>query len=552
MSGSSPTRAVEAPSERPQRHARPLVTVRRLLAVPRFGLALVGGAAGIDRPIRWAHSTELPDPRPYLRGQELVLTVGAALRTEPACRAFVEAVAERDCGGIGLGVGNVHPAAPAALVEACDRLGLPLVEVPVEVPFLDLTEYLAELLAVHRSESARRSYRREADLVRTVADHGLDGLVSAVARELGCAVVALDGDRSIAAAAGDPAGIRRAALLAAAFGGGPPGARGHAAGEGWRLDVAPVTRRGARLGWLAALTAGDAVPAAAELLHHAAPLVALELAARSADRTARLSITGRLLTLVRDGRAASDSAGPAIDAVGLPREHLVAAAWWGSDAALVEGLLGSRMLLALDGDRLWTIGPDGEVPLRVAEEAGVACGIGSPVPLGLLRAGLAEADEAFRVAAARGRPATWRDLARVASLLEVQPPERLESFAAQLVAPLAAHDRSRSGDLVATLRAYIECDGSVDATARSLHVHANTLRHRLRRIVELTGRDPRGFEDRIAFRVGLFAHDRDGGAAREDPGSQETLMTGPDTSASSAGGIAAVRPGRAGDVRTHG
>ena len=231
MSRSSPTRAIEAQRERPQPFARPLVTMRRLVGVPRFRLALVAGAAGIDRPIRWAHSTELPDPRPYLRGQELVLTVGATLRTAAECAAFVEAVAERDCGGVGLGVGNVHPAAPRALVEACDRLGVPLVEVPVDVPFLDLTEYLAELLASARSETARRSYRREADLVRAVADLGLDGLVAAVARELGRAVVALDGGRSIAASAGDPDDVRRAALLAAALGASAAGSRGHVAGE---------------------------------------------------------------------------------------------------------------------------------------------------------------------------------------------------------------------------------------------------------------------------------------------------------------------------------
>ncbi|QKG25356.1 PucR family transcriptional regulator [Actinomadura verrucosospora] len=132
--------------------AMPRLTVRHLLEVPRFRLRLVAGAAGLDRPIRSAHSTELLDPSPYLRGHEVVLTAGASLRDPDACAAFAAAVKAGRGGAIAYGVGDVCETVPEALARHCDRLGLPLVEVPAGVAFVGFTEWFAERLASTREE----------------------------------------------------------------------------------------------------------------------------------------------------------------------------------------------------------------------------------------------------------------------------------------------------------------------------------------------------------------------------------------------------------------
>ena len=132
------------------------LTVRQLLEVPRFRLRLVAGEDGLDRPIRWAHSTELLDPGPYLRGNEIVLTVGASLGDPEACTAFAGSVRASRGSAIGYGIGDVTDDAPEALCRVCDRLGLPLMEVPPEVPFLSFTEWFAERLASTRDERHER------------------------------------------------------------------------------------------------------------------------------------------------------------------------------------------------------------------------------------------------------------------------------------------------------------------------------------------------------------------------------------------------------------
>lgn len=149
------------------------LTVRQLLEVPRFRLRLVAGEAGLDRPIRWAHSTELLDPGPYLRGNEVVLTVGAALQDAGACAEFAGSVKSSRASAIGYGIGDVTDDVPEALREVCDRIGLPLMAVPPEVPFLSFTEWFAERLASTRD--ARHEREETGRLLRMVRE----GLASA-------------------------------------------------------------------------------------------------------------------------------------------------------------------------------------------------------------------------------------------------------------------------------------------------------------------------------------------------------------------------------------
>jgi DNA-binding PucR family transcriptional regulator len=68
--------------------------------------------------------------------------------------------------------------------------------------------------------------------------------------------------------------------------------------------------------------------------------------------------------------------------------------------------------------------------------------------------------------------------------------------------PVAEHGH----DLPETMEAFLEAGGNLEAAARSLPVHVNTLRYRLGRIREVTGRDPRLPRDRLHLELaGMFA-----------------------------------------------
>ncbi len=68
-----------------------------------------------------------------------------------------------------------------------------------------------------------------------------------------------------------------------------------------------------------------------------------------------------------------------------------------------------------------------------------------------------------------------------------------------LVKPLA----EGGATLPVTLDAYLDAGGSVETCARSLFVHPNTVRYRLRRIAEITGRDPTRPRDAYVLRIAV-------------------------------------------------
>ncbi|MFT4263450.1 MAG: helix-turn-helix domain-containing protein, partial [Nocardioides sp.] len=57
--------------------------------------------------------------------------------------------------------------------------------------------------------------------------------------------------------------------------------------------------------------------------------------------------------------------------------------------------------------------------------------------------------------------------------------------------------------LVETLSAYLEAGGSLEATARGLYVHSNTVRYRLRQIADATGLNPTAPRDAWTLRMAL-------------------------------------------------
>jgi DNA-binding PucR family transcriptional regulator len=157
-----------------------------------------------------------------------------------------------------------------------------------------------------------------------------------------------------------------------------------------------------------------------------------------------------------------------------------------------EGLLGALrgpLTRGLDGDGRLTLGVSATVHSAEA-----------------LRGALEEARHARRVAAARaGRVcvAGHEELASHVLLLPFVPDDVRRAFTARLLDPLRVYDRRHRAELIPTLDAFLECDGSWTRCATRLHLHVNTLRYRIGRIEQLTGRDLSRLEDKLDFFLAL-------------------------------------------------
>ncbi|MGW1285708.1 PucR family transcriptional regulator [Streptomyces sp. NPDC002586] len=161
------------------------------------------------------------------------------------------------------------------------------------------------------------------------------------------------------------------------------------------------------------------------------------------------------------------------------------------------GLLADSLLQSVRQTLSAGLNDDGRLTLGVSAAVHSAEG---------LRGALEEARHARRVAAARpGRvcAAGHQELASHVLLLPFVPDDVRRAFTARLLDPLTDYDRRHRAELIPTLEAFLDCDGSWTRCATRLHLHVNTLRYRVGRIEQLTGRDLSRLEDKLDFFLAL-------------------------------------------------
>ncbi len=153
-------------------------------------------------------------------------------------------------------------------------------------------------------------------------------------------------------------------------------------------------------------------------------------------------------------------------------------------------LLSHRTAIALAGNDGLVTGLDGDVIGVTARKpvaiAGMTVGIGRRCTLDALPAGFTQASRALQTALAFGHEGV-HSLADLSILPAVLVDQALgDAFVARYLEPLGSLGK-HGAEIEATLRTWLDNGMRMDDTARALHVHPNTLRHRLKRFEELTG-----------------------------------------------------------------
>ncbi|MFB7471824.1 PucR family transcriptional regulator [Kitasatospora sp. NPDC056184] len=525
--------------------------VRDLLAPGAPRLRLLAAEEELDRQVSGVMTTDLQDPGRYLHGGELVLT-GMLWRSAPAdSERFVRTLASGGAVALAAGEAEVGPV-PEDLVEACRRHRMPLLAVPDDIAFGTVTEFVGRQVSADRAADLAALVDRHRMLVSAAGGGGLDAVLDLLGGDLDldCWVLAPTGAVIAGPADRLPAEDRdqlvRAHLAAQRQRRRPPH-RARLASGAYSLLPAPADPRtpSPLADWVLAV-AGDVTEWTAkrqQLAENLARLVAAERHRRDEGRRLRRRLADEVLALLRRDadpaeisrtlyassamaaryEAPESGARPAEDSwlvisaegTGLPE---------GVVRAVLEEALGDgtdRALVAGDGTGAVVVVPatDGPVPAEALREllAPLEAGLGPEgrITLGVsapareavgLRGALEEARHARRIAAARvGRVcvAGPEELASHVLLLAAVPDEVRRAFRGRLLDTVIAYDLEHQADLVRTLEAFLRSDGSWTRCAAQLHVHVNTLRYRIGRIEELTGRDLSRLEDRVDFYLAL-------------------------------------------------
>ncbi|HZP95280.1 MAG TPA: helix-turn-helix domain-containing protein [Candidatus Limnocylindria bacterium] len=192
-------------------------------------------------------------------------------------------------------------------------------------------------------------------------------------------------------------------------------------------------------------------------------------------------------------RPAVTEAAPAGAKVVRTRPDVVAAVYEVAEDvdARIEGERLRRIVAEAAGDPELTVAVSG--PKRGSTGAHLA----------LLQAEQAVAVE--RGNGGTGRTTHFEDIGPFRYVLG-QPESDIEAQAERALGALA-EDEERYADLIKTLEAFIRLHGSVNAVARDLFLHRNTVRQRLRRIAQLTGQDLTDPNDRLALQLALIGRE---------------------------------------------
>ena len=444
-------------------------TFTDLLERSRLGLHRIDtGPAATDRQITWSHTTELRDPSRYLRGGELVYTVGISLQAPTDSAAFVASAHAAGAAGICFGIGDVHDAAPQALIDACRDHGLPLLIAPPEVPFAMVSRYIADFRFGGAVATARAT--------------------NALVPELLSSQRRRESSRELLDRAGQVLGCYF--LLE------PPGAP---------IESGAVTAAVDGMGTLAWVGRGE--PPEAAVLEVIARFLAASQGERDIEAALSRERIGQLLSLVERRMLLPDALHQLLDWPGLAAPDIDCSAWPAGAGALLS-MAFPDALVADAPEVCLVLSTGADKPIETATDLAMPSGHATAAPLSELGTSISQARVALDLARQRGGSIGPDQLSTFTSLLEGLPPSRLTPFKTQLIDPLLALDRDRGTQHIRTLRVFLAANGSLIDTARELFLHTNTVRHRLARIRQITGRNPLDFEDQAAFTIGLRAADR--------------------------------------------
>ncbi|MFD5032006.1 PucR family transcriptional regulator ligand-binding domain-containing protein [Streptomyces sp. NPDC058405] len=474
-----------AASPSPPTPPTPPIPLAALLADRNLGLRRIAGPPDDgSRVVHWVHTSEMADPYPYLLGGELLLTAGVQL-TAAYADDYAARVVEAGAAALGFGVTPVYDTVPRALVEACDRHGLPLLEVPPRTPFTAVARGVWRLMAEARHRELRRVTQAQ------------QGLAAAAARQDPVPAVL----HQLAARLGG-----RAVLFA------PDGTELHTTGR------APSPAARTALARLARVV--NPAPGAPDIPPKTAPAPSSATDTADGTRLAAYALgggQGLVLGVAAEGREAGDHTitGVAVVLLSLLTAPHQGAAEAGRSAALVRLLLGASPAEAapLLGPGPWTVvhARGGDTPFaagalgmalgsalvetdgaavrvltdrEVCAQPGWTLGVSGPVGPADLAAADTRAERALRRAEATRAALVQHREAAGTGFTGLLDPEEAASHARARLAPLAG-----SPDLVETLRAWLSLHGGWDRTAVALTVHRNTVRQRIARCAALLDTD---------------------------------------------------------------
>jgi purine catabolism regulator len=473
------------------------ITVRQLSENPELRITIRAGEEHLDRQLSWAHVSELDDPTAFLSGGELLLMTGLSL---PEAAADIEERVRRLVGAgvaaVGFGIGLRYEAIPEPFVHAARTRQLPLLEIPLDVPFIRLEKAVSQALSTADHAKLQLSHQHQRRLIHaTQSADGAKTLIRRTAEIIGGWAALLDPSGEVVDAS--RGSVRRAVEQTAQARAARPREVVFSTERGEDVISHPLlTSDGRPLGYLVAGRQGVVGSLDHGVVTIAASLLILYLRGAETARQTLSRIRAAVLTMLLSGHL--DQVRPVAGDLwgGLPAEPVTVLNAHGSAPALTAA---ERLLdgAAADGPAAFGIVED-RLSVIVAETAatqsatqlgsipGLRLGVSSPAGWGELARADRESRHAADEAAVRGTTTYFADV-RPRGLSSYLDHGRARTYAETHLAALDDDGAATPGLLRNTLFVWLAHNGHIDPAAKALRIHRHTLRRRLDRIEDLLG-----------------------------------------------------------------
>ncbi len=527
-----------------------MLTVREALELPVLSSAgVVAGHAGLDNQINWVHVVDMADARyEWNRSGVLLLTAGFGLREAPDRQvALVPKLVEQGFAGMVLATGYYFQETPPIIKEKANDLNFPVMETPPDLLFIDVSEAILERIINRQHHLLQQSTKIFTQLTELALQGAtLVDLAGTLAGFLRRSITIEDPNFHVLATARQGS-VDEARERSVANGRTTPEVAQHLLDSGIYtrlleqmepLRVPPIIELGMTMerfvspiivdreiyGYIWIIAGNHPLTSLDELaLSHGATVAALILFKEQAVREAEEALRGDFFEQLLSKKVSSNFSEQARRLNYRPNQShqalmIACTAKSGNQNHTLLRYL-ALWLAQQSCDHTLLIRRDPHLALLIeSEEATYGArlaesliqDINHPVWQLLIGVGTVsepdkdnsgsvwrsyqEAEEAVRIGVAMGKKEgviTFNELGLLHWLYHLPPDIRANNEYLKRVQIVAAYDVRRGTRLVNTLDVYLDHAGSLVDAAQTLHIHRNTLLHRLERIENLCSMDLR-------------------------------------------------------------
>ncbi|MDP4143360.1 MAG: PucR family transcriptional regulator ligand-binding domain-containing protein [Bacillota bacterium] len=130
------------------------ITCNDIFGLPAFEkIKLVAGRNGLNRIISWVHVMEYPEYCKWLKGGELLMITGTAIKGDKnALLHFVKDLNSRNLSGLVINIGPYMQETPKELIELADSFDFPIFEIPFDVKLIDISQSVCKAIFMSKVE----------------------------------------------------------------------------------------------------------------------------------------------------------------------------------------------------------------------------------------------------------------------------------------------------------------------------------------------------------------------------------------------------------------